>query len=262
MSGQRTAFFRRSAGLLLALLFLCPAFSARGEAAGTDMDLLLARNALLALGIRGADGEEILPRRAEEMAGRGLPEQGNAEPDYVGVLGYAALPVSEKIGTFSAFGSIPWQLPFHEKDGEEWRIAGTMPHKTPVLVVAQALQPARDQRWRGYLQVIRLDRSEAVWMNVNQFVTVPYWTFAPEEAVRYGNCIAVYRNLSRFEPVDLEAHRGAMPDGLRVLMCDRRDSRYNSPDHLFNPLMGVVFFGGEETGHFLFFNPLDLTIVY
>ena len=95
---------------------------------------------------------------------------------------------------------------------------------------------------------------------------IPYWTLALPEAVRYGFCIAVYNERSRSFAIDRKGHRGPLPEGIRVLMCDKRSSRYISPDKEHNPLLGIIFRNQEDTRSyfrtFLFFGEEDLTLVY
>lgn len=263
MGRQFISILRRAAAFALALLLAPPAI-ARAETAMADADLLLAGNAIRAFNIQGPDGELLVPRRAEEMHGRGKPDSGLDEPDYVGVVGFAALTPSEKISSFSTFDRTPWVLPAYQREGEKWTVSGTVLHKTPVVVVDQVLRPGPDQDYRGYLQVIRLDKNERIWLKVTQFVTVPYWTLPAAEAVNYGNFIAVYRNASRHDPKDGSGRSGSIPDGMHILLADRGNSRYFSPDRENNPFLGIYFPNGEEdeTGSFLFFGPADLTIVY
>ena len=256
---------KRASALLLALFLALPALSfAEDLAVLPDTELLLAGNAIRSFGVTGADGGELVPRRAPEMAGRGVPDHGLDEPDYVGVVGFATLPPSEKVSTFSGFNKTPWGTTAYERDGDKWTASGSIQHKTPVVVVDQVLRPGPDQRYRGYLQVIRLDYNEMLWLKVTQFVTMPYWTYPVTDAVRYGLCVAVYRNASRYEPKDGKARSGPLPDGTHVLLCERGNSHYFTPDEEHNPLLGLVFPEGEasENGTFLFFNPKDLMIVY
>ena len=265
MGRRFLSILRRAAASALVLVLALPAVSgAETAGAEADLDLLLAGNAIRALDVKGPDGETLVPRRAEEMRGRGKPDSGTKEPDYVGVVGYATLTPSEKIGSFSTFDRTPWVIPAYEREGDKWSVSGAVLHKTPVVVVDQVLRPGPDRDYRGYLQVIRLDRNELIWLKVNQFVTVPYWTLPAGEAVNYGNFIAVYRNASRHDPKERSGRSGSIPDGMHILLCDRGDSRYTSPDSENNPFLGVFFPGrGEtETGTFLFFGPADLTIVY
>ena len=145
-------------------------------------------------------------------------------------------------------------------------VVDTIKHKTPVLVVEQRIREQKGHKFAGYLKVVRLDTHHMIWVDVKQFVTVPYWTMDLEKAVQYGYVIAVYRNNSRYEPMDNKKHRGTLPDGLRVLMCDTKTARYFSKEPAHNPLLGIVFRSKEEKDAyyrtFLFFNRDDLSMVY
>ena len=263
---------RRAAALLLALALaagLFPAVLAEQPAApaAMDVDLIMAKNAIAGFGIQGADGKTMEPRRAPDMRGRGLPDETGVEPDYRGVVGYASLQGDWEVSRFNTFTQTPWQLPVYEEKGGEFTAANdSIKHKTPVLVIDQQIREAKGHKFIGYLKVVRLDIHHIVWIDVTQFVTVPYWTYELKEAMKYGYCIAVYRNKSRYEPMDRKKHRGTLPDGLRVLMCYTASARYFSPNRETNPLLGIVFKGKEKkdayTRTFLFFNQEDLTLIY
>ena len=266
-TGDRMKRRRFRALLLTALLSVClyaPAGTA--EEARDDVALVLAQNAVENLGLKDAAGEPLVPREAPEMNGRGIPDETGKEPDYRGVVGYVSLQADWEVSRFNTFTETPWILPVYEQDGEEWKIAGQIQHKTPVLVTDQAVREGKGYRFFGHLQVIRLDSMEPAWIDVTQFVTVPYWTLALPEAVRYGFCIAVYNERSRSFAIDRKGHRGPLPEGIRVLMCDRRSSRYISPNKEHNPLLGIIFRNQEDTRSyfrtFLFFGEEDLTLVY
>ena len=228
---------------------------------------MLAEDAVRQYDLRDAEGAPLVPRGAPEMKGRGYPDVSGVEPDYRGAIGYMSLQSSQEISRFRTFVQTPWMLPVYEPDGDEWKIAGEIQHKTPVLVTDQQIRIGKGYRYAGHLQVIRLDTGTPAWIDVTQFVTVPYWTLELEEAVNYGFCVAVYADNSGYEAVDRKDYRGSVKDGTRVLMCDPVLSlRYFSPDEENNPLLGIIFRNGEEEGSYfrapLFFNPEDLTLVY
>lgn len=266
-TGTRTAL-RRILALALAAL-LCAGFSASAAAESpepVDVDLIMAQNAAVAFSLKGPDGKLLKPRKAEELKGRGEPDVVGEEPDYRGIVGYMALQTSWEVSRFNTFTQTPWLLPVYENTGEKWKVVDTIKHKTPVLVVEQRIREQKGHKFAGYLKVVRLDTHHMIWVDVKQFVTVPYWTMDLEKAVQYGYVIAVYRNNSRYEPMDNKKHRGTLPDGLRVLMCDTKTARYFSKDPEHNPLLGIVFRSKEEKDAyyrtFLFFNRDDLSMVY
>ena len=254
--------------VLLAVWFAFSAVSAAADvgSGSMDVDLLMAQNAVAGFGIHGQDGKLLVPRRAPEMKGRGEADEEGVMPDYRGVVGYMSIQAGWEVSEFNTFVETPWQLPVYEKKGDGWQEADTIKHKTSVLVVDQELTETEDHRWQGYLYIVRLDIHREVWVDVSQFVTVPYWTLDLPDAINYGYCIASYRGVSRHEPVDRKGNRGPLPDGIRVLICNREVSPYTSEDMIGNPILGVIFRNKREddsyTRTFLFFNPEDLTIVY
>ena len=267
-TGKRIRLTRAAALILALSLLLSVCLSAQAAGDVTDVNLLLAQNAVDALDLKGADGEKIRPRLAPEKTGRGEPDTAGEEPDYRGVVGYASLQADWDVSRFSSFTSTPWIVPLYEKTADGWRERAddAVRHKSPVLVLDQELREEKGHKFRGCLDVIRLDTMDRAWISVTNFVTVPYWTLGLGESVQYGYSIAVYRDRSRYEPMDKNGHRGTVLDGTRVLMCDKRTSRYFSPDPEHNPLLGVVFRSGEAGDAvyrtFLFFSAEDLIPIY
>ena len=265
-TGRRSVCFRAGV-LILALLLLSGCSSALAEQ-GTDapdVTILLAQNAADELGLKNAEGQPLRPRSAPEMKGRGNPDTPGEEPDYRGVVGYAALQTGWEVSRFNTFTSTPWILPVYGPDWTE-QSDDMIRHKTPVLVVDQSIREGIGHKYTGYLNVIRLDTMKETWIDVTQFVTVPYWTRSLTEAVRYGYAIAVYRDKSRWEPIDRKSHRGTVPDGTRVLLCFSNPPKFRSPDKEHNPILGIVFRSKKESeSHFrtfLFFNADDLDLIY
>ena len=266
-TGNRKVHLRAGAlALALALLLsVClPVQAAPGKEL-SDVTLMLAQNAVDSFRLTDAQGQPLKPRLAPELKGRGSPDETGVMPDYIGVVGYAALQNDWKVSKFNTFTTTPWILPVYREDGAE--LANDMiRHKTPVLVVDQFLRAGKGGKFTGLLDVIRLDSMKAVRINVANFVTVPYWTLDLPEAMMYGYCIAVYRDKSRHEPIDRKGHRGTLAEGTRVLMCFSNPPKYFSPDKKNNPLLGIVFRSRiENESHyrtFLFFNQDDLSLIY
>ena len=259
-SGPRKA--RIPALLLALLLFAFSPAGALGARLRADADLIIAQNAVIALRLTDENGEFLSPYKAPETPGRGKAGEDGAETDYRGVVGYMAMDNGPELVNFTTFGHTPWQLPVYSREGEDWTVTDAITHKTPVLVVDQALEDAGDGTWRGYLQVVRLDRQALVWVDVAEFVTLPYWTLPLSEAVAYGCCMAHYQNRSRCEPLNPKGYRGPLPDGVRVLVCSAEAVNGVSPEPGGNPMLALLFVDGEETGRLLFFHPDDLTLVY
>lgn len=255
--------------LALLLSFCLPAGAEQGPDTDlSDITLVLAQDAVQTLNLKTPEGEVLRPRKAPEMKGRGFPDETGVEPDYRGVVGYMSLQVGWEVSRFNTFTDTPWYLPVFERSGDEFTaVEGkAIAHKTPVLVTDQVVREGIGHKFAGHLNVVRLDTMEQTWVDVTQFTTVDYWTLEISEAVKYGYCIAAYREKTRNEPIDRKAHRGALPQGWRVLMCYSSPPRYFSPDNRNNPLLGIVFRSRKESESyirsFLFFNPEDLVLIY
>ena len=255
--------------LVLALLLsVCLSVRAEQEKDLSDIALVLAHDAVRTFDLKTAEGEPLQPRKATEMKGRGFPDETGVEPDYRGVVGYMSLQVGWEVSSFNTFTDTPWFLPVYEQDRDEFRAVDgkAIAHKTPVLVTDQNIREGLAHKYAGYLNVVRLDTMERIWINVTQFTTVDYWNLPIPEAMKYGYCIAAYREKTRQDPMDKKGHRGTLPQGCRVLMCYSNPPRYFSPDNTNNPLMGIVFRSRKESESylrtFLFFNVDDLTLIY
>ena len=252
--------------LLLSLLLAVwiPAGADPGDQA--DVDLMLAQGAVAGLGLTDAEGNALVPRKAPEVLGRGNPDAVGVEPDYRGIVGYVALQTGWEVSRFNTFEHTPWMLPVYGQENGRWVVQDAVMHKTPVLIIDQQIREERGHKYGGYLQAVRLDTMQTIWIDVVQFVTAPYWTLSLAEAVQYGYCIAVYENTSGVMPTDRKGNRGSLPEGTRVLMCEKRTARYVSPDRQNNPLAGIIFRSGEEKDSyfrtFLFFNTGDLVLTY
>lgn len=265
-TGNRAGLCRTGALALALLLFLPASVSAQtAQDSLTDVTLMLAENGVDIYRLTDMLGNTIQPRLAPELKGRGIPDEDGAMPDYVGVVGYAALQTEWKVSRFDTFASTPWILPVYREDGAELP-NDAIRHKTPVLVVDQFLRSGKGGKFTGMLDVVRLDTMKSCRISVINFITVPYWTMELSEAVKYGFCIAAYRPAGQHEPVDRKGHRGTLPEGTRVLMCYSDPPKFTSPDPENNPLLGIVFRSANDGAvhyrTFLFFNPEDLSLIY
>ena len=156
-------------------------------------EYVLALDAVERLGITDGDGNPIEIRTDKVPRGRGYGST-ETEPDYTGVIGYAVLSNDPDFCLAPVMASYRWMIPVYEDvDGKTGGQYGRISHKTPRLAVGQTLKQVRNRRYRGYVRVIRLDRQELCWINVNHFETVTYWNLKLSSACRYGYCLAVYR---------------------------------------------------------------------
>ena len=199
---------------------------------------------------------------------RGMVGTSKREPDYIGVLGYAAVYDGQKMEQRSDFGTTPWKVPVYQKDKQFWEETGTIDHKAEVVVIGQELTLPKSSystaRCSGYLHVIRMDTGEACWLNVENFVTSAYWDLSLTSAMEKGYCIATFRQISDYYPVTKGKEKTVLENGTLVLLPMKSKVSASSPDKTNNPIVGIVFkewkygFGGVN----VFFNELDLKVVY
>ncbi|MBR2660983.1 MAG: zinc ribbon domain-containing protein [Clostridia bacterium] len=195
---------------------------------------------------------------------RGQSSYSSSEPDYIGVLGYASVYDEfqfEKNGTFT---QTPWQITVFQPDRQFWQEAGTIAHKTQVVVIGQKLEKKSYKQYKGYLHVIRMDTGEDCWIDVVNFVTEPYWEKSLNSAWEEGYCIATFWQVSNYYPVTKGNEKTKLEDGTLVLLPMKTKVSGSSPDKTNNPIGAVVYkewkygFGGVT----VWFNEADLTLSY
>lgn len=162
--------------------------------------------------------------RNGNLNGRGTSDNGREEPNYENVIGYVVVGSKqqdeiEKTDNFSDLSL--WNIPTYEKDKQFWNETGvTIPHKTEVVVVEQFLTHRGWGFYYGYLLVKKLDDDTEYYINVDNFITKPYWTYSKNlsEASKIGNYVAVFNQKSDFYPTDRDGKKVEIPDGQKVLV--------------------------------------------
>ena len=211
---------------------------------------------------------KVIEVRRSGAGDRGAVGVSKNEPNYVAALGYAAVFTGEKLENNSDFSTTPWQVPAYRKDKQFWEQTGTIDHKTEVVIIGQELEKPKTRyspdRYTGYLHVIRTDTGEDCWLNVDNFVTKPYWKNSLADAQEKGYCIAVFRQKSDYYPVTKGNEKTVLEDGMMVLLPMKTKVSGSSPDKTNNPVGGIVFkewkygFGGVT----VWFNEKDLELAY
>lgn len=192
----------------------------------------------------------------ESFKGRG---KGYQPEEYIGLVGYAALEKGYDIHDYTLIEH--WEIPTYQQDKQFWVETGALPHKTKVVVKEQLLENTSRWGYSGYLLVERSDTGEQVYIKVKDFVTTPYWLSDDlVQAVRYGNFVANFVQVSDYYPVDNRGHKAELEDATSVLVVDKVGLR-TYVDSNETPLE-VIVLSGERKGQTVFVNELDLTIVY
>ena len=218
------------------------------------------------------DLQDIRIRQDGQIYGRGVSDEpSGAEPDYIGLVGYAAMANDGSVSLETEGIGFPWAVPAYLLYSKRWYYTQPLQHKTGVLVVRQMLKEAGAGRYTGRLKIIRLDSGEICWMDVENFVTVPYWFYPARRAVKYGNTVAAYRCRGKRSPTDDDGKPVKVADDTDVLIpgngvWDRR------PPEGSRMIPGIVYEekitekDGKEirevVSSVLLFPEEDLTMIY
>lgn len=257
--------------LLAASLLICAGAGAE-TAEGPDMnlvnpDMILAQDTVDYLHLTTPEGDRIVVRTDPSVPGRGEADPEGNEPDYSGLLGFAALPEDPEIGNSPAFCTPSWEIPVYRRSGNRNTMvkSGTLSHKTPVLVIRQKLREAGNGGYSGWLQVVRLDTREICYLKSSCFATRPYWDMPVTEIPAFGYCIAIYRESPGMAPRDRNGKSAAFRDGTKVLIPFSGAFPMRNPDPKNLTVQGIVFEGndsGTEEREILYFREADLTVMY
>lgn len=202
------------------------------------------------------------------LKGRGYADSGRNEPDYINVIGYAALSATqsrniEKTDEFQ--DESLWSVPTYEQDKQFWTVSGALAHKTEVVVREQILEHEGYGTYSGYLLVERTDDGTQHYINVSNFITKPYWTYQDNmrAAALTGDFVAEYRQVSDYYPVDSGGSKLEIPDGTVVLVTGitGTSSKFNSAETEIEAIVWKEWKNGYG-GVKCHFNSSDLIILY
>lgn len=257
----------------LLCILLCAVLAAACSAAaasphGWDIaDMILATDTAQRMDLRAPDGSALQLRSDPAMEGRGKADPEGNEPDYIGMVGFAAVPPDPDLSKFSSLSRAYWWVPMYKKnrDGTISQAGSYIAHKTPVIVTNQMLEEDGEGGYRGYLEIIRLDMQLSCILDVSCFVTHSYWDLPVTESAAYGFGIAVYRETRGEGPRDEDGNAVLLRDGTRVLIpcrgcCEDRNPR---PETL--NVQGAVYQkdeNGKSVARIVYFRESDLIPIY
>lgn len=266
---DRKSGLRSALCLLLAAVTFCLAGTAARADGGVpfpdDPDLILAWDATIRLDLKTPDGSPLTVRSDPSVPGRGKAAPDGSEPDYTGIVGFAAMNRNPAESLFSVFDNAYWTVSnYIIKEGRHVKV-GLIPHKTPVMVVSQTLEPDGNGNYTGYLEAVRLDTASMCMLDANSFVTLDYWKLPAGEIASYGYCIAVYRETPGEGPRDEDGKACPLRDGTRVLLPAEGDVPANNPNPEHLSVQGIIFLeGGDGTmlEKTVYFRESDLITIY
>mgnify|MGYP001082432393 FL=1 len=204
----------------------------------------------------------------KDLNGRGYSDSGREEPSYKNVFGYIAVGYDEEfsLSHSDSYTNTPWIIPTYEKDKQFYIENGTIAHKTEIVVLEQELEHEGYGAYSGYLLVKKVDSAEQFYINVNNFITKPYWTYNDiQSAAKIGYIVAEYKQTSDYYPVNQGNNKVDLDSGTRALITGTTGT-YGSrgPNKNTNSIETIIFkeweygYGGVS----VFFNSQDLSIVY
>ena len=228
-------------------------------------EMILARDAASRMDLRDPEGNPLRVWSDPEKPGRGQADADGKEPDYIGIIGFAALPNNPAASQFSVFDKAYWTIPQYILQDGKLKQQGLIPHKTPLVVTGQKLEADGNGGYSGLLQVVRLDVSRECLIDVSCFVTLPYWSLPMGEISRYGCCIAVYRETPGEGPRDEEGNACTLRDGTRILISYDNGETGGQPVDTVLSVRGTVFRENEDgtiVPVTVYFREVDLVLNY
>jgi hypothetical protein len=130
------------------------------------------------------------------LLGRGNCDTATGEePQYVGLTGFVVVNYMDHLTNYDTkFPQPPWQVNTVKQVGpnqfQDTNI--TVPHKTKVKVLKQMLWDEGMDIYSGALLVEDVNTKRQFLINVENFMTYPYWEDKIQKASQEGKLIAVY----------------------------------------------------------------------
>lgn len=200
----------------------------------------------------------------KHLRGRGHSDSGREEPQYVGVVGYAAVYFGD-LDWRDGPHDTPWHIKTYERDKQFWHeTTEGLAHKTEVVVRQQMLEHKGYDNYGGYLEVERLSDGRRFYIDVGNFITDPYWTYGDVmSAIKVGKCFATFQQKSDYYPVNIENKKVDIPDGTWVIV-DGTTGTYGrgGPDNSTHQITALYWREDLQRYAGAFFNKEDLQLQY
>lgn len=201
---------------------------------------------------------------ASYLKGRGLVDISGIEPNYINAMGFAAVYSNNKLDGNPDSINTPWEVPVFHKTDSGWEQDGTIEHKSKIGIISQELTKKNGKEYQGYLEFQEIQTGKRGYINVINFITVPYWDLAISEAVEKGYCIATYNQKSKYTPVLKEGKQAKIKNGTQVFLPAKGTYYTSIMDRVHYQILGIVFEtkNNKTEPQYIFFNKNDLSIDY
>ena len=201
---------------------------------------------------------------ASYLKGRGLAEVSGLEPNYTHAIGFAAIYSNNKLEENPDSINTPWEVPVFYKTDNGWEPDGTIKHKSKIGIISQELTKKNGKEYQGYLEFQEIETGKRGYINVKNFITVPYWDLAISEAVEKGYCIATFNQKSKYIPTLKDGKPAKIKNDTQVLLPAKGTYFVSIMDRVHYQILGMVFEIKDKAvePQYIFFNKKDLTIDY
>ncbi len=200
---------------------------------------------------------------ATDLKGRGVRDHAG-EPNYVGAYGYAVVYTEADLENTPGYTDTPWTIPIYVRNDDAYTLDSFIAHKTRIGIISQELTKQNGREYRGFLEFENLENGQIRYINVKNFVTVPYWDLDITNAVAKGYVIAEFRQSSQYAPVDKNGKKVIVQKDSKVLLPARGTYYVSTMNRVDYQIVGVVFEkeNNKTVPQYVFFNKNDLKMVY
>ena len=201
---------------------------------------------------------------ASDLKGRGLIDFTGHEPNYTDAIGYASVYTEAGLENNSVYTATPWTIPVYIRIDGELVPNGTIDHKTKIGIISQELTKQNGREYQGFLKFQDIETGQIGYINVKNFVTMPYWELDVSTAVNKGYCIAVFRQSSNYAPIYKNGKKATVKANSQVLLPARGTYYVSVMNRVDYQIVGIMFDtkNNEVVPQYVFFNKNDLQMIY
>lgn len=201
---------------------------------------------------------------ASYLKGRGLVDISGIEPNYINAIGFATVYSNNKLEGDSNSINTPWDVPVFQKTNSGWEIIDTIEHKSKIGIISQELTKKNGKEYQGYLEFQEIETGKRGYINVINFITVPYWDLEISESVEKGYGIATFKQKSKYSPALKDGKPAKIKNNTQVLLPAKGTYYVSIMDRVHYQILGIIFETKDKKvePQYIFFNKKDLSIDY
>lgn len=201
---------------------------------------------------------------ASYLKGRGLIDIIGMEPSYLNAIGFVAVYSNNELEKNPDYSVLPWVVPVYSRTEKGWEQVDTIEHKSKIGIISQELSKENGKEYQGFLEFQEIETGKRGYINVKNFITVPYWELAVSECVEKGYGIATFNQNSKYNPAQKDGKPAKIKNGTQVLLPAKGTYYVSIMDRVHYQILGIVFEtkNNKMESQYVFFNKNDLSIDY